>query len=224
MTTLQEIRRAIESLSFADREKIEDWLRVHEVRGSRIGEAAMDYFATREFVSVERYLELESQSDIRHEYIDGVMYEMFGPSEAHAVISGNLFAAVHAHVRGKPCRAYIENFKVRIERDERNILYYPDLMVSCTREDYYLRYPKLIVEVLSPSTESVDRREKLLTYTQIESLEEYALLAQKTAQFTVHRRSNRWRPQVVSGVEACAHFQSLDLSLPLSQIYEGLSW
>jgi Uma2 family endonuclease len=226
MTSVQEIKRAIESLSLADRQAIEVWVHDLGIAGHRIGERVAAYAVTRDFVSVETYLEQEALSDVRHEYINGTLYPMFGPSEAHARISGNLFAALHGHVRGKSCTAYIENFKVRIETDDWDVIYYPDIMVACTRdgvEDYFLRYPKLVVEVLSPSTESIDRREKLLSYKQIPTVEEYALLSQKTMQFTIHRRANRWRPEVVSGAEGSVDFHSLDFSISLAQIYEGLS-
>ena len=226
MTNVQEIKRVIESLPLADRQELEVWVHDIGIAGHRVEERTAAYAVNREFVSVEAYLQQETRSDVRHEYINGTLYAMFGPSEAHARISGNLFAALHGHIRGKPCTAYIENFKVRIETDDSNVIYYPDIMVACTRDgvdDYYLRYPKLIVEVLSPSTESIDRREKLLSYRQIPTVEEYALLSQKTMQFTMHRRTHRWRPQVVSGAEAFADFHSLDFSVPLTQIYEGLA-
>jgi len=227
MMTVREIKRAIEILPIADQEDIREWAQAFQISHLRVEEPApLPYLTTREFISVEDYLEQETLSDVRHEYIGGTVYAMSGTSEAHALIAGNLFSEIHAHLRGKPCKPYIADFKVRIEINQEDVIYYPDVMVASTRdgvEQYFLRYPKLIVEVLSPSTESIDRREKLLSYTQIPTVEEYALLSQKTLQLTIHRRANRWRPQVVSGAEASADFHSIDLSVPLAQIYEGLS-
>jgi Uma2 family endonuclease len=74
-----------------------------------------------------------------------------------------------------------------------------------------------------PSTESIDRREKFLSYKAIHTLEEYALLSQKTMEVTVYRRANQWRPQVAGGSDASVELRSIDLTLPLSQVYEGVS-
>ena len=226
MMTVQEIKRAIETLPIVDQQEIGEWAQARQPANFRVAERApLPYLPTHEYISVEDYLKQETLSDVRHEYISGTVYAMSGASEAHVLIAGNLFSAIHAHLRGKPCKAYIADFKVRIEINQESVIYYPDLMVACTRdgvEQYFLRYPKLIVEILSPSTESIDRREKLLSYTQIHTVEEYALLSQTTLQLTIHRRAARWRPQVVSGSEASADFHSIDLSVPLARIYEGI--
>ena len=98
-------------------------------------------------------------------------------------------------------------------------------MVACVRdgvEKYYLRYPKLIVEVLSESTEMIDRREKLLNYPLIPTLAEYVLIAQGMHEITLHRRETQWRPIILTAKDAVVEFPSLKLSLPLAQIYEGV--
>jgi Uma2 family endonuclease len=117
------------------------------------------------------------------------------------------------------------DFKVRLEINREDIFYYPDVMVACQRigvELYYLRYPTLLVEVLSPSTENIDRREKLLNYPQISTVEEYALVAQDSREVTVHRRAEDWAPKILTGADAVAEFRSIKLSLPLARIYEGV--
>jgi Uma2 family endonuclease len=172
---------------------------------------------------VEEYLRLEERGRERHEYINGVVHAMSGASEPHNVISLNLAAAFHAHLRGGPCRAYIADFKVRLEINREDIFYYPDVMVACERagvEKYYLRYPTLVVEVLSPSTKTIDRREKLLNYPQIETVEEYVLVSQNEYGVTIHRRSEKWAPTCLDSPEAIADFRSINLRLPLSRIYE----
>lgn len=149
---------------------------------------------------------------------------MAGASEAHNLISGNLFAALHTHVRGGPCKAYMADFKVRLEINREDIFYYPDVMVACQRvgvEQYYLRYPTLIVEVLSPSTESIDRREKLLNYPQISTMDEYAIVSQESREVTIHRRAEDWAPHVITDPAALVEFRSIKFSLPLTRIYEG---
>lgn len=176
-------------------------------------------------VSVEDYLRHETDGVVRHEYIGGRIRAMAGTSERHNLISVNLVSAFHAHLRSGPCKAYMADFKVRLEINREDIFYYPDVMVACQRvgvEQYYLRYPALIVEVLSPSTEAIDRREKLLNYPQISTLDEYVLVAQDTREVTTHRRFEGWRPQLLSAAEAVVEFRSIKHSLPLAQIYEGV--
>jgi Uma2 family endonuclease len=176
-------------------------------------------------LSVEDYLRHEADGAVRHEYIGGRVHAMAGTSEAHNLIAGNLFAAFHGHLRGGPCKAYMADFKVRLEINREDIFYYPDVMVACQRvgvEQYYLRYPTLLVEVLSPSTESIDRREKLLNYPQISTVEEYAIVAQETREVTLHRRAEDWVPRVITAAEAPVEFRSIKLMLPLARIYEGV--
>ena len=154
----------------------------------------------------------------------GRIHPMAGTSEAHNIISGNIVAALHTHLRGGPCKAYKADFKVRLEINREDIFYYPDVMVACQRvgvEHDYLRYPTLLVEVLSPSTENIDRREKLLNYPQISTVEEYVLVAQETREVTIHRRAEDWAPRVLTAPAPVAEFRSIKLSLPLARIYEG---
>src|SRR4051812_7008678 len=142
-------------------------------------------------LSVEDYLKLEAYGKVRHEYIGGAVHAMAGTSEQHNLVSLNIASAFHHHLRDGPCRAYMADFKVRLEINREDIFYYPDVMVSCVRdglEEFYLRYPRLLVEVLSDSTEMIDRREKLINYPQIPTLEEYVLVAQDKSEVTLLRR------------------------------------
>jgi Uma2 family endonuclease len=193
----------------------------------RIAEPAVAYGTPVEhrWLTVDEYLEFEANSEHRHEYIDGAIYAMSSASENHALVSGNLFAAIHGHLRGGPCKPYSSNFKVRLKIDQKDLFYYPDAMVACGREgiaSHYLHYPKLVVEVLSPSTESIDRREKFLSYKQIPTVEEYVLASQIAAQIMIYRRTENWAPRVCAESDGIAVFQSIGLSLPLRQIYEGV--
>ena len=114
-------------------------------------------------LSAEEYLETEKTREVKHEYIQGKIYEMAGASDSHVTISLNLAFLLKGFLRGKNCRVYILDMKVQIE--SLNIFYYPDLIVTCDSQDqefsYYKKYPKLIIEVLSESTEAKDRGEKL---------------------------------------------------------------
>jgi Uma2 family endonuclease len=179
-----------------------------------------------QFISVEEYLEGEALSEVRHEYIAGMVYAMAGTSDEHSFIVGNLHAALHSHLRGKSCRLFMLDAKVRLQAADDDIFYYPDLMVACDARDkdrYFKRFPRVLVEVLSESTERIDRREKFLSYTQIETLEEYILVAQDRMEVTLYRRVNQWHPEVLKTGAQSLPLASIDFSIPLAAIYEGVN-
>lgn len=182
-----------------------------------------------EYISVEDYLEGEKVSDVKHEYIAGQVYAMAGTSRAHNQIAINLAAGLRARLRGSQCRAFFLELKARIESAD--TFYYPDVMVTCRGDDsarYYITHPNLIVEILSPSTEMIDRREKMLTYRQLESLREYVLIAQDKRQIEVYRReeSGRWHHEIL-GPENSLVLESLPigpLELTMDEVYEDVDF
>ncbi len=228
MDTLVQIRQALEGLSMVERETIADWLQKlieaqppgYGVAEPRFSNAAMQ----PPFMTVDEYMQFEEQSPLRYEYVNGAIYAMNGVSVAHARISRELAIAVGGHLRGGPCEVFSTDLKLLIRSDTDEIIYYPDMMVACQRQEWgpnYVRNPKLVAEILSPSTQHIDRREKAMTYRRIASLEEYVVLAQDEHKVIVHRRGENWRPQSYSGPEATVNFRSIGLSVPLAQIYEG---
>lgn len=175
-------------------------------------------------LTIDAYIEGELRSETRHEYLAGETYAMVGASDAHNIVSGNLFAALHAHLRGGPCRVFTADMKVRVRVGEDDYFYYPDVMVACLPEDnarYYREQPVLIAEVMSESTERVDRREKLLVYRHIPALEEYLLLAQDTMDATLYRRAGDWGSRRHAAgddlVLTCLNFR-----IPMKGLYEGV--
>ena len=106
------------------------------------------------------YLRWEAEQLDKHEYLRGETFAMGGASRRHVTISGNVFSALDDALDGTPCRAYMADMKVQAAADE--AYFYPDVLVTCDpadhRADQFMRAPKLIVEVLSPSTEGIDRR------------------------------------------------------------------
>ena len=117
-------------------------------------------------ISIEDYLEGEQHTDTKHEYLAGQVVAMGGASDKHGLIAGSLYAALLPAARRKGCQLFIADMKVRVNHDSDSYFYYPDLLLSCQPDDresaYYRRHPCLLVEVLSPSTERIDSREKLL--------------------------------------------------------------
>lgn len=155
----------------------------------------------RTALSVPEYLEVERASEIRHEYIDGEVYAMVGASRAHGLIASALVFALTPAARRRRCQLFTSDMKVRLEIGGQTLFYYPDLLLTCDPEDrepYYSTRPCLIVEVLSESTERIDRREKLLAYQTLPSLQEYLLVAQDERHVTVHRRRGDWRAEYVT--------------------------
>ncbi len=176
-------------------------------------------------LSVDDYLDGERYSEVRHEYLGGVVYAMAGGSREHNTLAGNLFVSLRSHLRGKSCQVFFADVKVRLQIGDEDIFYYPDVMVTCDPRDtdrYSSRFPKVVIEVLSPETERTDRREKFLSYTRLDSLEEYILVAQDKMEVTVFRRNGHWKPELLNNGEQQLRLASLDFVLPLSIIYEGV--
>ena len=178
-------------------------------------------------VGIEEYLAAEQHSPVRHEYIGGNVYAMAGASDRHNLISGNIYAMLHSHLRGKACRVFMADVKLRMQVRGENVFCYPDLMAVCDSRDtdrFFKRFPKVLVEVLSEATERTDRGEKFLSYTQIDTLEEYALVGQDRMEITLFRRANRWKAELTSRPEEVLRLQSLEFTMPLAAVYEALEW
>lgn len=170
------------------------------------------------------YLKAEQASEVRHEYIGGDLYAMAGASEEHNIISLNIAAAIRAHLRGKPCKVFIHDMKARVYA-QLTLYYYPDVMVVCDPGDddrFFKSKPRIIVEVVSESTRGTDEREKLLTFIQLPSLEEYVLVEQDRMKVTIHRRAAEWVPEFLEGPEALLKLHSIGFEMPLSAVYEDV--
>ena len=229
MKTLDEIRAALRRLTIDQRMTIEAWLQEldgmptpeSEASDTQLAKGAVD----PSFMTLEAFLELEKASPLRHEFINGAIFAMNGASLSHQRIVLNLTLAIHNHLKRGPCEVFSSGRQVVIKRDMHEIAYHPDVMVDGrpdTRDMHYLREPKLIVEVLSPSTELTDSREKLLNYPLIDSLEEYVLVAQNERHVTVYPSVEDWKPRIYSTLDAAVEFRSIDLTLPMIELYEGV--
>jgi Uma2 family endonuclease len=178
-----------------------------------------------EFVSAGEYLAEEQVSATKHEYLAGIVYAMAGTTIEHNLIAQNIAFALRSHLRGKPCRLLMLDVKLRIQINQQDTFYYPDVMVGCDsrdREQLYLEHPKLIVEVASASTERIDRHEKLAAYQGIESLENYIIVAQERPEIVLFSRKENWVPETVNGSEATVLLESVGFELPLTVVYEGV--
>ena len=230
MSTISEIKQELLGLPPMELESIADWLETvveeSRYRTFHVREAQPEYLSEEEplFMTWDEYLVFEEQSPYRHEYVNGTVYAMSGASLAHNEIAQELVVAFRSHLRGGPCKPFFLDAKLEIRAGRDQIMYYPDVMVSCRpedRTDKLVRNPKLVVEILSKSTQHVDRREKAMVYQRVESIEEYVLIAQNQPRVIVHRRAVDWRPMLYTEAAASVEFRSIGLAVPLAQIYRG---
>lgn len=176
--------------------------------------------ARKTTLSVEEYLEGELRSDIRHEYIDGEVYAMGGASDRHALIVNALAFVLTPAARRKACQLFTSDMKLRLGIAGKPVFYYPDILLSCNpvdRDVYFRSTPCLIVEVLSESTERIDRREKMLAYQTLPSLKEYLLVAQDVRRVEIYRRANEWQAEYVE--EGEFRLDCLDVSVRIDVVY-----
>jgi Uma2 family endonuclease len=230
MNTMAEIEEAVRRLSRGDRRRLFDWLAGVLDWELGVSEPVAPYGGAAEkceLFSLEEYAEMEDRSAILHEYVAGQIYDMADPSQAHEIIAMNLAVSLHAHVQDRPCRTYSGRRRLQFKIGEDDFVYRPDVWVACgearNAKGECIEEPRLVVEVLSPSTARFDRREKATSYREILSIEEYVLVAQKPAHVVIHRRTDQWKPQVLQTLESVLDLRSVGLSLPVARVYKGVS-
>ena len=175
-------------------------------------------------MSVEEYFELEENNpDTRYEYLDGYVYMMSGGSANHATISGNIYAILKNFLRGGPCRVYNSDMKVRVSEKR---YFHPDVTVTCDPRDRgtadLIQSPRLVIEVLSPSTEARDRGRKLQCYLACPSIEEYLLVDTRSVRIEIYRKEQKkW---VYDAFEADDEVEltTLGVHFPVIDAYEDV--
>ncbi len=183
---------------------------------------------TLTYLTVEEYLKAEESSEIRYEYLGGQVFAMSGGSKEHNLITLNIASRLRSHVRGGSCSVFMSDMKVKLElaNKGKSIFYYPDVLVSCDSEDqdrFFLNYPCLIIEVLSPSTETTDKREKLVNYRTLKSLQEYVLVSQDKVKVEVYRKDaqENWS-LIILGKDDELHLDSIGATLTMTEVYEDV--
>ena len=179
-------------------------------------------------VSPEDYLEGELVAEVKHEYLSGVVYAMAGARNVHNEIATNALAALHNRLRGKPCRPYNSDTKVRLRLPGGLRFYYPDAQVTCQPnppDDTFQDQPLVIVEVISESTRRTDEGEKLDGYRALPSLEIYLLVESERALVIGYRRgAAAFAREVYSGLDATIPLACIGAELPLAEIYERVTF
>ncbi|QYX33411.1 Uma2 family endonuclease [Sphaerospermopsis torques-reginae] len=178
------------------------------------------------YITPEQYLALEEKSPVKHEYINGYIYAMAGASDPHVTVTLNSAFLIRNHIRGSGCRVFATDMKTRIETINR--FYYPDVMVTCDERDKalsnYKKFPCLIIEILSDSTEAFDRGDKFKDYQNIETLQEYVLIDVKKPQVDCFRRNDQDLWVLQSYTQSSFELQSLNFQGNMDDLYEYVSF
>ena len=184
------------------------------------------------------YLELERKSEERHEYLDGEIFLMAGESPSHGDVCTNFVMVIGSQLKGRPCRVWSKDRKVRSgpvpqSGSSRKGLYsFPDLIVVCGEPQFLddhqdvLLNPRVIIEVLSPTTEAFDRSEKFLRYrTHLESLTDYLVVSQTRPRIEhFERQSNgQWViATTATEISETVELSSIGCTLRLSEVYDRI--
>ena len=177
-------------------------------------------------MSLDEFLRWDDGTDACYELIDGVAVAMAPPAEAHRILAVRLVSRIDAALQNRrPCNAQIEPGVVRPDRADS--YYVPDIAVTCEPNEpgrQAMVDPILIVEILSPSTERSDRRLKLPAYQKIESVREILLIDADSRHAELYRRANsHWGIELVRGAEAVLFLASVELRVPMLDLYEGIA-
>ncbi len=178
----------------------------------------------------EQYLEIERKAEFKSEYFQGEMFLMSGAREPHNLIVFNLATEVGLQLRKRPCRAYVNDMRVRV--GDTGLYTYPDLTALCAEPQFLdatldtLLNPSLIVEVLSPSTEAYDRGRKFEHYRTVESVTEYLLVSSErvSAELYTRQSDGRWLLTAVGRLEDSLDLQSIGVHLALADLYEKVDF
>lgn len=175
-------------------------------------------------MTVAAYLDWEPRQELRYEFVNGSVFAMTGGSLPHNDIAINLLTVLRPHIRKQGCRINMADAKVNITPQ---IYRYPDLAISCDERDKTaldaLRYPKLIIEVLSSGTETLDRSDKFKEYRSLPSLEEYILISSTQIEVEIYRRGEG-RLWLYTAYQAgdVIQLESVGFEFPIELLYEDV--
>lgn len=183
----------------------------------------------RHHLTIEDYLSRERTATVKHEFVSGQLFAMTGTTLRHNVIVNNVVKLLNHHLNGGTCRVYFCDVKVRAEAT--NGVYYPDVVVSCSAfaaESLFAANPVFIAEVISPSTKTIDTREKSAAYQTIDSVQEYLIVHQKKIKLQLIRRIDgvRWET-LTFGPGSTVVLSSLPegtLQFPIDAVYDTLDY
>lgn len=180
----------------------------------------------RILMSADEYLAWEAGQQERHEYWDGEVVAMSGGTKKHNRVSGNAFKLLDGILADRDCEVYITDIKVQVEANRK--YFYPDVVVTCDERDrdaQLVQYPCLIVEVLSPSTEAVDRGKKFTYYRRFTTLREYLLIQPEQPIVEVFARNEIGKWVLTEyGMEDVIDLESIGCSIAVKDLYDRVKF
>ena len=184
------------------------------------------------FITPEQYLTAERKAERKSEYLNGEVFAMAGASRRHVRIVGNIDTSLNVQLQDGECEVFAVDLRVRVNPRGDYMYAYPDISVACGEplfEDGLfdtLLNPKVIIEVLSPTTESSDRGPKAALYRKLDSLFEYVLVAQDRVRVEhfVRQPSGEWTTVEKDSLQDAIELSSIAVSLPLSDIYRRVKF
>ncbi|MEE4358577.1 MAG: Uma2 family endonuclease [Desulfococcaceae bacterium] len=182
----------------------------------------------KQFYTKNEYLEMEAAANCKSEYYSGEIFAMSGGSPRHSIICLNLNWSIREATRNKNCTGFESSMKVEIAPADAYV--YPDLSVVCGEIELAenttdaITNPVLIIEILSPGTESFDRGMKFEYYRMLASLKEYVMVSQDQPKVETYFRQdeNIWQYRVISGSDQTVLLQSLEYEIVVKDIYHKL--
>lgn len=182
------------------------------------------------FISVDDYLVMDEEAEGRLEFIDGAVVAMAGASYNHVVIGTNLVIGLGTRMKGGPCRALTNDMRTKLATGHDYV--YPDVIVVCGPPDLEinrgetLTNPKVVFEVLSPSTTRLDRGRKAQLYREMPSLDAYVIVEQDAPNIELMARNaaREWVVTSYDGIDAVLPLSCLSVELPLAEVYDGVNF
>jgi len=181
------------------------------------------------YVTAEEYLEMERKATQKHEYYKGEIFVMPGATLKHNTIQQNFCRRTGNFLEGKACRVIGSDLRVHIP--PHSLYTYPDAIIVCGKPQLLdeeldtLLNPVVLVEILSKSTQTYDRGDKFMMYRDIASLKEYILIGSETVsvEHFTKQENGTWLLEEIKNISGMLHVRSIDFSLPLTQLYEGVN-
>jgi Uma2 family endonuclease len=179
----------------------------------------------KHYISEADYLKEERLATEKHEYFKGEIFAMSGASRYHNRLASNIQGNLFNHLKGKKCKPYGSDMRVHVQK---NTLYtYPDITIVCGKEEYLdnefdtLLNPKVIIEILSPSTKDYDRGSKFMLYRGIPSLEEYFLVDSESVFVERFYKDEVgiWTLKEYKNQSDLVEFSSIQFTLSVEEIY-----
>ena len=175
----------------------------------------------------EEYFAWEEQQEVKHEYFDGEVFAMTRGTLKHSRIGGNFHSLLDTHLENSGCQLFTSDARIKIE--SMNKFVYPDVSVTCDERDLdaeqFVTYPCLIIEVLSPSTETYNRKKKFKLYQRSTSLIDYVLVSTEEIEIEVFHKNDRRKWEVTNYIAGdVVELESIKLTFPIERIYRGIKF